>query len=79
MTEDLSSISPHHLVSDTPNDFLNLRKGPGLNFEIVDVMPDQTLLEPVELKENWIFVHKLGTSFQPIKSGWVHRRYTRPT
>jgi len=46
----------------------NLRKGPGLDFQILDVLPKGTLVDGYSFKDSWLRVEK-----EDGTSGWIHR------
>lgn len=54
---------------------LNLRKGAGVSFDIIKLLPLNTLLIPLEESGNWKFVTVLDKSGKPDASGWVHNAY----
>lgn len=72
--EDLASDEPNRMQVSSP-DGLNLRRGPGTEFEPIVLLPDATVVEPVEQNGNWVLVNVIGPGGQPTKSGWVHSRF----
>lgn len=56
---------------------LNLRRGPGVQFDVVKTLPDGTAVDPLETDGQWLCVTVLDQSGQPSDTGWVHSRYLR--
>jgi N-acetylmuramoyl-L-alanine amidase len=54
---------------------LNLRSGPGTDASIIELLPDGTVLEPIEESGNWMCVSVIGSDGRPHRTGWVHSRY----
>lgn len=78
VADDLSADGPYLLVSDTPGDTLNLRRGPGMSFDDFYEIPNGTMLEPLEVNGNWIMVHVLDGDGAKTRTGWVYAKLTQP-
>lgn len=57
---------------------LNLRSGPGTQFAASELLPQGTLLEPIETDGNWLQVNVLDNVGAPRATGWVHGSFTAP-
>lgn len=57
---------------------LNLRSGPGTQFAASELLPQGTLLEPIEADGNWLQVNVLDSNGAPRATGWVHGGFTGP-
>lgn len=57
---------------------LNLRSGPGLDFEIRQVLPAGAIVEPLERQGNWTSVSVINDQGEPSRSGWAHGRFLEP-
>ncbi len=55
------------------NTTLNLRKGPGVNFEIVEKLSLGDELIFIESKNDWIYVKVVNSQ----NKGWVHSKYVK--
>lgn len=67
-------------VADTDGDGLNMRNGPGLNFESVELLPEGTQLDVIDGPEEvdgytWWHVRKTSDETE----GWVVAQFIRPT
>lgn len=76
--EDMSADTANLLRSHTPSDTLNLRSGPGMNFAVLEELPEGTLLSPQQYDANWVLVHVLKENGTVGKTGWVFARLTIP-
>lgn len=56
-------------------DGLNLRKGPGIQFDAVQLLPTGTVVEPIQRDGNWLSISVIGPNGQPTATGWVHAKY----
>lgn len=54
---------------------LNLRTGPGTNFDAIVKLKDGTQLQLLAQDGNWLNVTSLDVAGNPDKTGWVHRAY----
>lgn len=76
--EDASGEGNGLIKVATPGDTLNLRKGPGIQYDVIITLADGTLMQPMEIQSNWAHVNVLNGEFQAVKSGWVNSRMTIP-
>ena len=58
-----------------PASGLNLRKGPGANFEVIRLLPAGTRVKPLGQEGKWYEVSVLDTAGAPVDTGWVHGGY----
>lgn len=56
---------------------LNLRHGPGLQYAVSAVLPNGTVVEPIEASGAWLCVSVLDEDGAPTSTGWVHSHYLR--
>lgn len=56
-------------------DGLNLRKGPGTEFDVVELLPLGTVLDPLQREGLWLSVSVIKADGQPRATGWVHSQY----
>jgi N-acetylmuramoyl-L-alanine amidase len=56
-------------------DGLNLRTGPGTEFATMQLLPEGSIVEPMQRHGTWLSVSVIGSSGQPTATGWVHSRY----
>lgn len=54
---------------------LNLRKGPGTSFDVLELLPAGTALRPVERNGSWILVNVLNNAGVARRTGWVHSAF----
>jgi N-acetylmuramoyl-L-alanine amidase len=54
---------------------LNLRTGPGTQFETKQLLPVDTVVEPISEDGLWLSVSVIGANGEPVATGWVHSRY----
>jgi N-acetylmuramoyl-L-alanine amidase len=54
---------------------LNLRSGPGTQFESLETLPKGTKLDMIEKNGNWASVSVMNNDGEPRATGWVHNRY----
>lgn len=54
---------------------LNLRSGPGTQFEVLELLPSGTVVEPIERNGLWVSISVIGANGAPRRTGWVHSRY----
>jgi N-acetylmuramoyl-L-alanine amidase len=54
---------------------LNLRTGPGTQFESKQLLPQGTVIEPISQDGVWLSVSVIGASGEPTATGWVHSKY----
>ena len=57
------------------SDGLNLRTGPGTQFEAKQLLPVGTVLEPIAEDGLWVNVSVIGAGGEPTATGWVHSKY----
>lgn len=74
--EDNSESDNGLLIVNTPNDTLNLRKGPGTNFDIIKELKHGTLLQPMQFDGWWVMVNVLDDDLVSRSTGWINRYYT---
>jgi hypothetical protein len=61
-------------VEPTPDGYLNLRQGPGMNFKVkAKLLPGQRILVDYQTDE-WIHMRRVCDSSEQL-SGWVFRKY----
>jgi N-acetylmuramoyl-L-alanine amidase len=56
-------------------DGLNLRTGPGTQFDTTQLLPQGTIVEPMQQDGVWLSVSVIGPGGQPTATGWVHSKY----
>jgi N-acetylmuramoyl-L-alanine amidase len=56
-------------------DGLNLRTGPGTQFATTQLLPEGTIVEPMQRDGVWLSVSVIASSGQPTATGWVHSKY----
>ena len=54
---------------------LNLRTGAGIQFDVLELLPEGTLVEPIEANGLWVSVSVLNAAGEPRRTGWVHSRF----
>lgn len=54
---------------------LNLRKGAGTNYDAIQLLPQGTLVMPLEEQGQWRCVSVLDKAGKPAATGWVHSAY----
>jgi len=54
---------------------LNLRRGPGLQYETLKLLPQGTMLDPEKTAGSWVQVTVIDAQGRPDQTGWVHGRY----
>jgi len=54
---------------------LNLRTGPGIEFEAKQMLPVDTVVEPISEDGLWVCVSVIAENSEPTATGWVHSRY----
>ncbi len=54
---------------------LNLRSGAGTQFAVLELLPDGTIVEPIEVNGQWMSVSVLNANGEPRRTGWVHSRF----
>ncbi len=54
---------------------LNLRRGPGTEFDVLVELANGTRVAPLEFDGNWVFVNVLGVGDVPQRSGWLRRSF----
>jgi N-acetylmuramoyl-L-alanine amidase len=74
--EDLGSDDDDLLHVDV-GEGLNLRRGPGTQFDPIELLANRTPLRLVERSGNWILVNVVNAQGNPIKTGWVHSAFVR--
>ena len=63
------------LVQDTPDGYLNLREGPGMNFKVkAKLVPHHDILKANAKNKEWTRVTTGETGSQEV-SGWVYSKY----
>lgn len=75
-SEDYSDTGSGLLRVHTPGDTLNLRRGPGTEFDVDQELQDGTLLEPIEYRGIWALVNVLDNQMHAKKTGWINTRHT---
>jgi len=58
-----------------PPEGLNLRKGPGVNFDVVRLLPVGTKVHPMEAQGSWVNVAALDANGTTTEGGWVNGTY----
>lgn len=56
---------------------LNLRAGAGQSFAVIELLADETALEPISRDGQWIEVAVLDKKGRPRVTGWVHGKFVR--
>lgn len=51
---------------------LNLRRGPGTQFDIITLLANGTRVMVIETSGNWVMVNVLTAAGAPSQTGWVH-------
>lgn len=54
---------------------LNLRKGPGIHFDVIMNLADGSLVTPVQESGSWVMVNTLDNALVPQITGWVNRSF----
>ncbi len=57
---------------------LNLRRGPGTAFDTIRLLPQGTVVRPLEQNGLWLSVSVLDAAGEPVDTGWVHGAYLSP-
>lgn len=78
VSDDLSDNSDSLLLTQTPGDTLNLRRGAGMHHDAFFEIPHGTTLQPLEQDRNWIMVHVLDGAGAIARTGWVYGPLTIP-
>lgn len=65
----------HYIVSVKAG--LNLRRGPGIQFDAITLLAQGTSLDPIETDGNWLNVSVLDKNNQPQFTGWVNSHYIK--
>lgn len=58
-----------------PSDGLNLRAGPGIQYDVRKLLSKGTIVQPIERDRRWISVSVIGPSGEPTDTGWVNSEY----
>lgn len=58
-----------------PAEGLNLRRGPGVDFDVVRLLPAGTKVHPLEAQGSWINVAALDAAGTTTDGGWVNGTY----
>lgn len=77
--DDLSSTDPLTMITDTPDDTLNLREGAGMMHSVIAELSHGTTVEPLEVDGNWLLVNVLNDSGAVTKTGWIYSRFAHPS
>ena len=51
---------------------LNLRRGPGTQFDVITLLANDTRVMVIETSGNWVMVNVLSAAGVPSQTGWVH-------
>lgn len=54
---------------------LNMRRGPGISFDVVQLLPHGTQVDVLEKSAKWALVSVLSTGGNPTMTGWVYSDY----
>lgn len=74
--EDMGSASDD-LLHVNVAEGLNLRRGPGTQYEVIELLANATPLRSVERAGNWVLVNVVGAGGLPVRTGWVHSAFLR--
>lgn len=72
--EDLGDTG-NNTLSVSVAEGLNLRKGPGTDFEVIKLLPAGTKVTPIEQSGNWLMINVLNASGAPTLTGWAHKAF----
>ena len=72
--EDMADPGDNSL-SVTVAEGLNLRRGPGIAFEVIKLLAAGTRVTPIEQSGNWLMVNVLNPSGSPTLTGWAHKAF----
>jgi N-acetylmuramoyl-L-alanine amidase len=59
----------------TSKEGLNLRRGPGTEYEVIQLLPFQSHIEVLEQRGSWLAASAIGKSGTPTVTGWVHSAF----
>ena len=54
-----------------PAEGLNLRRGPGISYDVIRLLPTGTRVRPQEVDGGWVMVDALGGDGRVLDTGWV--------